>query len=159
MIEIYPIVLALHNITRWLVLFLGVWSCVQLWVGHIQHLTWRPINTLLLRVFAYVISVQCVLGFIVYLTPDGFVNGILNLGVVVWMKNTILRFYALEHPLQMFIAIAVSHINNYIVRHRLKSDVQRYKVGAWLMLFVILLIITAVPWPFLVHGRPWLRGV
>lgn len=153
----YATFLVLHNLTRWLVLGFGFWALYRLAHGWIRRRTWSRADRLAMRWFALIISLQFVLGAVVYLLPGSLVQGTLNnVGMATIMKNRILRFFTLEHPLQMFIAIGISHMANTITR-RMSVDRRRFVVGTILLSLAMLLILAAIPWPFLSHGRPWLR--
>jgi hypothetical protein len=153
----YPTVLALHNLTRWLVLIFGLWSLYRLADGWIRRRAWSRADRLSMRYFALIISLQFVLGAVLYLLPGSLVQGALNSAdMAVIMKDRILRFFTLEHPLQMLIAIGCSHTANGITR-RLGSDRRRFVVGTLMLGLTMLLILAAIPWPLLSHGRPLLR--
>jgi hypothetical protein len=153
----YPTMLALHNLTRWLVLIVGVWAIYRLADGWIRRREWSSADRTSMRVFALIISLQFVFGAVLYLLPGSLVQGALsNAGMALIMKDRILRFFTLEHPLQMLIAIGLSHMANAITR-RLASDHRRFVVGTLLLGLTMLLILAAIPWPFFSHGRPLLR--
>ncbi|HEX6289813.1 MAG TPA: hypothetical protein VFZ66_11510 [Herpetosiphonaceae bacterium] len=153
----YPIFLALHNLNRWLVLAFGAWALYRLARGWRGNRAWSAADRRSMRWFALIFSVQFVLGAILYLLPGALVSSVLDRSSMhVIMRDRVLRFFTLEHPLQMTIAIGLSHTGNAIVR-RLTSDRRRFKVGTILMVVVLLLILIAIPWPFLSQGRPLLR--
>ncbi|MBU6358842.1 MAG: hypothetical protein WCL57_12380 [Chloroflexota bacterium] len=136
---IYPVLLIFHNLTRWLVLAVGLWVTARLWLGWRTHQAWQAADRTGLRVFAWVISIQCVFGLGMYLLPNTFVNASLNaLDLAVIMKNSVLRFFVLEHPLQMFIAIGISHWCNWYRKH-IQPDTFRLKCGALIMTMVMLI--------------------
>ena len=67
------------------------------------------------------------------------------------MSDKFYRFFWVEHPLMMFIAIVL------ITVARGKSKVLNYKATSWLLFIALLLILAAVPWPFReIVGRPWI---
>lgn len=153
----YTTFLVLHNLTRWLVLGFGFWAFYRLADGWIRRRAWGRSDRLAMRWFALIISLQFVFGAALYLLPGSLVQGALsNTAWTTIMKTRILRFFALEHPLQMFIAIGVSHMANTITR-RMSDDRRRFVIGTLLLGLTLLLILAAIPWPFLSHGRPWLR--
>lgn len=156
-IVIYAVLLIFHNLTRWLVLTAGLWATGRLWLGWRTGRAWQAADRTGLRVFAWAISIQCILGLGMYLLPNTFVNASLNaLDLAVIMKNSVLRFFVLEHPLQMFIAIGISHWCNWYLK-RIQPDTLRLKRGALIMTTVMLIILTGIPWPFLYLARPWVR--
>lgn len=153
----YTTFLVLHNLTRWLVLGFGCWALYRLADGWIRRRMWSRADRLAMRWFALIISLQFVFGAALYLLPGSLVQGALtNTAWATIMKSRVLRFFTLEHPLQMFIAIGISHMANMITR-RMSDDRRRFVTGTFLLVLTMLLILAAIPWPFLSHGRPWLR--
>lgn len=72
------------------------------------------------------------------------------------MKDKFFRFFWVEHPLMMIIAILL------ITVARRKSKALNYKATGWLLFIALLLILAAVPWPFrdvVGEGRNWMPGV
>ena len=71
------------------------------------------------------------------------------------MKNSFYRFFWVEHPLMMFVAIVL------ITLARGKAKVLNYKATSWLLLVALILILAAVPWPFreVGAGRTWFPGL
>ena len=72
------------------------------------------------------------------------------------MKNSFYRFFWVEHPLMMFLAIVL------ITIARGKAKVLNYKATSWLLLLALILILAAVPWPFrevIGEGRKWFPGL
>jgi len=62
----------------------------------------------------------------------------------------------MEHLVLMVAAIAVAHI--FRKRSlRATSDAARFKTWRTGALISLLLLLAAVPWPFLSHGRPLFR--
>jgi len=72
------------------------------------------------------------------------------------MKDKFYRFFWLEHPLFMIIAIALISIA------RRKAKALNYTTTFWLLLVALLMILVAVPWPFreiVGEGRHWFPGM
>jgi len=71
------------------------------------------------------------------------------------MKNAFYRFFWVEHPLLMVLAIAV------ITVARTKAKVLNYKTTSWLLLIALLFLLVAIPWPFRAVGadRTWFPGM
>jgi membrane protein DedA with SNARE-associated domain len=73
------------------------------------------------------------------------------------MKDSILRFWAVEHITGMIIGIALVTVG-YSTAKRAATDAQRYKrILIWFGLG-ILVVLATIPWPFLEKGmgRGWL---
>jgi hypothetical protein len=70
------------------------------------------------------------------------------------MKDSAMRFWAVEHITGMLIAIIL------ITVARGKAKRNGYGAAAWLYLIALILILAVVPWPFReVVARPWFPGV
>jgi hypothetical protein len=71
------------------------------------------------------------------------------------MKDSFYRFYWVEHPLLMVLAIGV------ITVARGKAKVLNYKTTGWLLLIALLFLLVAIPWPFRAvgAGRTWFPGM
>jgi hypothetical protein len=71
------------------------------------------------------------------------------------MRNPVWRFWAVEHPALMILAVVFGHAGRIAGRRRPKAAARRAPL-VWLALG-LLVIAAATPWPFLGHGRPWVR--
>jgi hypothetical protein len=72
------------------------------------------------------------------------------------MKDKFHRFFWVEHPLMMLLAIIL------ITIARGKAKALNYKATGWLLFIALLLILAAVPWPFreiVGEGRTWFPGM
>jgi chromate transport protein ChrA len=74
------------------------------------------------------------------------------------MKDSFYRFYWVEHPLLMLVAIIL------ITLARGKAKKLNYKNTGWLLLIALIFILVAVPWPFrdvatIGAGRHWFPGM
>ncbi len=137
--------LHLHNILRWVIL---LFLLVTLFMAIGKNAGIRK-TSLWLLIFSHIMLVvglyQVIAGR--YGITKGLPEG------VEFMKNSFYRFYWLEHPLMMFIAIIL------ITIARGKAKVLNYKATSWLLFIALILILAAVPWPFReIVGRPWYPG-
>ena len=72
------------------------------------------------------------------------------------MKDKFYRFFWVEHPLMMLLAIIL------ITVARGKAKVLNYKAVSWLLLIGLIIILAAIPWPFrqvVGDGRTWFPGM
>ena len=72
------------------------------------------------------------------------------------MKDKFYRFFWVEHPLMMLLAIIL------ITVARGKAKVLNYKAVSWLLFIALILILAAIPWPFreiVGDGRKWFPGM
>ncbi|HMN30965.1 MAG TPA: hypothetical protein PKE45_22610 [Caldilineaceae bacterium] len=154
---LYLLVLTLHNLNRWLVLLCGLWATWQVLRAWIGNQPWSPRTATVLRGFIALLDLQLLLGLVLYLLPGGLIQAVLH--TIPWpqlIKDRLLRFFALEHPLQMLIAIALAHAA-LVTARRAKNERRRLAWTALLLTLAMVLILSAIPWPVFYYGRPWLR--
>ncbi len=95
-----------------------------------------------LNLFAMIaFHTQFLIGWILYFTSNKvqFFDG--------WMKDSMYRFYGLEHPLMMtlaFILITVGHSKS----KKAKTSREKFGVIATFYTIALILILAGIPWPF-----------
>ena len=76
-----------------------------------------------------------------------------------FMKDKFYRFFWLEHPLMMFIAIILITIGRGSFRKPI-PDRAKHKRSFWFYFIALILILAAVPWPFReIVARPLFPGM
>ncbi len=154
---VYPLLLALHNLNRWLVSGVGIWSALFVTYGWLSKRLWTSQHTFWVRLFAWIGAVQFVLGLFLYLLPGAFIQSLLqNMAWAQIMKDRLLRFFTLEHPTTMLIAIVVANIAAATAR-RVERERERFAWTAILLILALVLILGTIPWPGSSYARPWLR--
>ncbi|MFT4204983.1 MAG: hypothetical protein QM610_13855 [Chitinophagaceae bacterium] len=71
------------------------------------------------------------------------------------MKDGFWRFYLIEHPVGMIVAIALITIGKGVAKKDI-SDYNKHKRSAWLFSVALIIVLATIPWPFreLGIGRP-----
>lgn len=138
--------LHLHSILRWIILLLLLVCLLQAFSknsGLRKTSLWLMISAhLMLLIGLY----QLIAG------RWGIMKG--RTSDVGLMQDTFYRFYWIEHPLLMILAIIL------ITVARGKAKQLNYKATGWLLFIALLAILAAVPWPFReTVGRPWFPGM
>jgi hypothetical protein len=98
-------------------------------------------------------DLQLAVGLVLYVALSPTVaTGLRN---VSWaMADVQYRFWMVEHPAAMILALVLAHIGAAKSRHRAGAD--GYRGAVWYFTFAFLLVAALVPWPFLDYGRPLL---
>ena len=139
--------LHLHNFLRWVILFFLLLALVQAF-GKIAGL---KKTSLWLLISAHI---TLLIGLYQYFTGAFGYKLIQANGFSAVMKDSALRFWAVEHISTMLIAIIL------ITIARGKSKSGAYPAASWLYLIALLLILAGVPWPFREGiARPWFPGM
>jgi uncharacterized membrane protein YoaK (UPF0700 family) len=141
--------LHLHSILRWVILILLLAALYHAFARKAalkQSSLWLMIASHIMLVVGLYQLIAGRYGITKFKIPEG----------VELMKDKFLRFYWIEHPLMMFIAIVL------ITVARAKAKRGSYKNAGWLLLVALLLILAAVPWPFrdvVGETRTWFPGM
>jgi len=140
----YPYVLGLHNIVRWLVLLAGVATVILVWRGWLGRRQWTSAEDKATRAFVGFLDFQFLIGlslFVVFspLTRQAFRD------VGAAMADAPVRYFLVEHPVIMLVAIAAAHIGAVKVK-RAGTDAERFqRASIWFGLSLAALA-GFVPW-------------
>lgn len=140
----YPYILALHNIARWVVLLAGAWAVVLCWWGWLGRRQWTATEARATRIFVILLDLQFLLGLLLFavfspLTRQAF----RDMGGA--MRDAPVRYFLVEHPLIMLAAIAAAHIGIVLVK-RATSDGERFQKASILFGLSLAALAGFIPW-------------
>lgn len=138
--------LHLHNFLRWIILLFLLIAIVQ----SLGKKTGLQKTSLWLLIAAHI---TLLIGLYQYFTSAVGYKLIQANGFGVVMKDSIMRFWAVEHITGMLIAIILITIA--------RGKAKRGGYPAALYILALIIILAVVPWPFreLGIGRPWFPGM
>ena len=150
----YSVVLFLHSWTRWFVVAAAAVALVTLVRGLVSGRAWGPSDAGAMRLFLNAFYTQVLLGLVLYfaLSPLGFPRQI-ELSVV--MKSGVLRYFAIEHPSGMVIALVAAHAG-WALAKRARDDL-RLRRAVWAVAVPFIIILVTFPWPWMPYGRSLFR--
>lgn len=149
----------LHNFLRWVILVFLVVSIIRSFVGARSGKTFQDADrkTWLFTLIASHITL--LLG-LYQLFMGRF--GIISKGFVgegSFMKDKFYRFFWIEHPILMIIAIVLITLGYGMAKKELPVQ-EKYKKALRYFMAALILILAAVPWPFReIVGRTWFPGL
>jgi hypothetical protein len=151
--------LHLHNVLRWIILILLVLSIYRAFMGWKNKRTFSAVDK---RVWLFTLTaahITLVLGVYQWLWGRyGMLTTSLPEGVSI-MKNKFYRFFWVEHPTFMILAIIMITLG-YGMAKKPVADEVKYRRALWLFIVALLFILVAIPWPFRdIIGRPWFPGM
>jgi hypothetical protein len=151
---LYSVVLTLHSILRWFVIFAALFAIIRALTGISFKRGWMQMDNRAGMWFTLFLDVQVLLGIILYffLSPIT-TNALQNFGAA--MGNPATRFFTIEHGLGMLIAVVVAHIGRALSR-KAPSPIQKHRRALIWFTLALLIVLAAIPWPFLSYGRPLL---
>ena len=149
----YEIVLTLHSLLRWVVVVFGVWAVVTA-AAAASRRSWTPGEARPGMLFTIGLDVQLLVGLLLYVVLSPVTRtALLDFGAA--MRTSSIRFWAVEHPALMLLAVVLAHVGRSATRYA-GSDKAGARARLWFGLALLALLL-ATPWPFMPNGRPWLR--
>lgn len=147
----YRLLLAGHSLNRWLVLGLLLAATVRGVRGWLASAEWRGGDERTGRLLTAAVDVQLLLGLVLYAgvspyTAAGFAD------LATAMTDRVLRFWTVEHGPTMLAAVVLVHVGRVLVR-RAPAARARHRRAAVCFGLATLLVLAAIPWPFLAYGR------
>jgi hypothetical protein len=147
---LYIATLHLHTLTWWIILFTGLWAIFRVWRGHLAQLPSTRRERLAGLVFSSALATQLLIGLALYfqspLVRPLFAGGATGL------DRLLATFFGLMHPLAMFTAVILGQVG-FSVSKRVSGDRRKYRVAAICYTAALVVLLLAVPWPWLSYGR------
>ena len=145
----YSVFLTTHSIVRWLVIIAGIVAAIRAWRASSSTVAASVSAEGL--VFTVLFDIQLLLGLLLYLVFSPITTAAVHhLGGA--MSNAVVRFWAVEHPFGMIVALALAHVGRARSR-RAQTPPQQRRAATFFSLAILVVIVTT-PWPFLPYGRP-----
>lgn len=144
----------LHNLLRWGVIIFGLIAIVRAFGGWLGKKAFGQADNRAGMLYTALFDTQLLLGFLLYFYR-GWVSVLFG-DFASAVTNPGTRFFALEHFLLMLAAAVIAHIGRSSARKAGEDAGKHRRLAVWYTLSFVLLL-AAVPWPFLSYGRPLLR--
>ncbi|MEQ8910509.1 MAG: hypothetical protein RIC95_15040 [Vicingaceae bacterium] len=148
----YTGLLHLHNLLRYAVVILLILAVVKSfvgWFGKKEYTAGDNKVSLFLLISAHL---QLVIGLVLYFVSP-IVSSALD-GFPETMKEPVLRFWGMEHIASMLIGIAIITLGR-IMAKKGKNDGAKFRRQAIYFLLAMVLIFSAIPWPWSAVSRAW----
>jgi hypothetical protein len=157
--ELLHYLLPIHNLLRWVILFLLVIAIINAISGMNSNKIFTKRDKTIGLVLMTSAHITLLIGLIQwFLSPWGW-NLIKENGFGVVMKNSAYRFWAVEHITGMLIAIALITIGRRVGKKNY-TDRVKHKKTFWFYFIALIIILISIPWPFReAIARPWIRGL
>lgn len=153
---LHALLLWLHSWFRWAVvvttLVVGA-RCAWAWAS---GRSWSQRDAARARVWVSVLDTQVLLGMLLYFfaSPQA---AIARQSLRAAWSDPSLRFFGIQHPLSMLAAAAIAHASWVWARRTDDATREPFRRLGLGILAAIVLILLAIPWPFLTYGRPLTR--
>jgi hypothetical protein len=153
----YDFVLLAHSWLRWLVLLAALMAVARAVSGVSTRRPWTPVDDRAGLWLTAALDLQMLIGFVLYIflspvTKSAFVD------MAAAMREAPIRFFAVEHPVGMVVAIALAHVGRVRVRKAADSE-SRHKQALVFFGLALLVILLSIPWPIGPGARSLFRGL
>lgn len=140
----YPVVLGLHNVLRWVVLAAGIWAVLLAWQGWMGRRTWTAREAKAARAFVIALDVQLLVGVLLYAFFSPLTRqGMQDMGAA--MRDPAVRYFMVEHVAMMLLAIVAAHVGVALVRRAATDSARFQRASIWLGV-ALAAILGFVPW-------------
>jgi hypothetical protein len=153
----YDLVLLAHSWLRWLVLLAGLIAVARAVSGVSARRPWTPSDDRAGLWLTAALDLQMLLGLILYLFLSPVTRSAL-VDMAAAMRDAPIRFFAVEHPVGMIVAIALAHVGRIRVRKAADSE-SRHKQALVFFGLALLVVLLSIPWPIGPGARSLFRGL
>jgi len=152
---IYQFTLLLHSWNRWLILIAGVIVIASAIKGLTGKLEYSPFQRKWALIFMSSLHLQLLVGLLMYFAISPVTAQALNdFGAA--MKDSVLRFWAVEHTFVNVLAIVLAQVGSIAVK-RSNSSVARHKKTLIWTGIALILILAMIPMGMMGVSRPLFR--
>jgi len=142
----YTTLLTVHSVVRWLVVLAGLATVVEAFRNPLAR---RPG-----LMFVVMIDTQALIGLTLYFFLSPITQAAMQ-HMDAAMTNHVTRFWAIEHPFGMLLALAFVHVGRVAAKAAAPSPATRRRAAIFFAL-ALAVVLFSIPWPFLSYGRPLL---
>lgn len=146
--NIYPILVHIHSGLRWLVLLFIIAAIVNAGLKLTRKSSSNCNDCAFNRLALIFMHLQLVLGLVLYFISPKVVFDAIS------MKDSLLRFFLVEHIGLMIIAVILITIG-YVKSDRAVDELKKQKQVLVYFSIALLLILVSIPWPFRELGAGW----
>ena len=140
-----------HSLLRWIVILACLWAMLRVWSGFFGRSEWTRKDQMAGLFFTSLLNLQFILGLILYGISPITRAAMTNFAAA--MKDSTLRFFAVEHFAGMLLAVVIAQVG-YSISKRARTDSGKFLRAAIAYSVAALLILASIPWPFMKYGRP-----
>jgi Na+-driven multidrug efflux pump len=144
------IILAIHNILRWVVLVLGILALVIAYRGWLGRRSYEKSDRMPGLLYTISLDIQVLLGLILYF-GRGWINSLTG-GNLMDVPHEV-RFFAVEHILVMVLAMIAAHVASVLARRAPEAWLKHRRAAIWFTVS-FLLVLVGIPW-----WRPFFPGL
>ena len=148
----YEVILAIHNILRWVALILVILATSFAVIGWLGKRQWTERDRKIGAFTTIALDIQLLLGLLLYFVLSPLTKTALqDFGAAMGVAD--LRFFGLEHAIYMVLAVILAHVGSALAKKATESRAKFMRLAIFFGL-ALLLVLVGIPW-----GRPLLPGM
>ena len=151
--RMYSATLLLHSWLRWAVILLGIFAIAR-GLAAMRSRRWTSVDDRAGMLFTMVFDLQFVAGLLLYFVLSPITKAALQ-HMDAAMRTAPLRYWAVEHPSAMLVALALAHAGRIVVRRA--SEAKKGRVAFIFFALALVVTLAMTPWPNTSGDRPWFR--
>lgn len=146
----------IHSLLRWAIVLTGIWAIIRAIKGVSGNSAYTSADKKAGLFFMISLDIQLLVGIVLYFISPRAMGAFQANGSAV-MKDSILRYFAVEHVIVAIVAIALVHIGRSKVK-KATSDAQKHKLSLIFFAIALILLASRIPWPFTAVGAATDKG-
>jgi hypothetical protein len=144
----YTLILALHNLVRWVVVIFLILALVRAYRGWLGNRDWVELDRRAGVFLTAAMDTQLLLGLLLYLFFSPIVKAAFaNFSAV--MGDAGLRFFVVEHFTLMFLGVFLAHLGSTFSRNAAEPAGKHKRAALWYTLATLAILL----------GMPWMRPI
>jgi hypothetical protein len=151
--RMYSATMVLHSWLRWAVILLGVLAVIRA-LAATRSRRWTPADDRAAMLFTMTLDLQFLAGLLLYFALSPITRTALQ-HMDAAMRSATLRFWAVEHPTAMLVALIVAHAGRVLVRRA--PEAKKGRMALIFFAIALLVILGMTPWPHTAGDRPLFR--
>lgn len=152
--------LGLHSLLRWLMIIFLVINIIRVNVEADEE--FDAVDKKWSLRLLIISHINLVIGLLQYFFGDNGLQRVFreNYTMKNVMKTPELRFWIIEHPTTMILAVVLITIS-HLTSKKTGTPLRKHRIMSILYILALLVIVAGVPWPFrnLEIARPWFRAL
>lgn len=152
--------LHLHSLIRWVMFALLLVLIYKSFKGRRGGLVFTELDRKMALFLFIFTNIQSIIGGYQWFTGGYGLHVFDSLSFGEVMKNRTFRFFSIEHPIGMLIAIILITVG-YSKSKRATTDQGKWAALYWPLFFALIVLLISIPWPFreVGMGRAWFPGM
>ena len=152
----YPPLLAIHSLVRWLVLASLIFAIYRTYFGWKHHKKFTKLDDQIRHITATIAQVQLLLGLWLYAISPIVAFFLANFKEAIHLRQV--RFFGMEHITVMLSAVIVISIGSIKAKRKTTDNEKFRTIYVWFGIG-LLLILSSIPWSFSpLISRPLFRA-